>query len=325
MAAALTDELVTRFHEQGYLAVDTVLDDEDLAPLWKEYSDLLDDVARRLHAEGVISDTYSDLPFASRYPRILGGYSKIYKFLNISLPLTNGEADPSDWVMHAGPAVFALLRHPKVLDVVESIIGPEIYSNPVQHVRLKPPTPDVPDNVAEYSNIGVTGWHQDYVSLLDEVEHTQLLTVWVAITDATVENGCLLCVSGSHRNGLAQHCAGVNMASEPFIAPESIVQKNVRPLPIKRGGVILFDKFTHHASLPNRSDAIRWSFDLRYNPTGQPTGRPAFPGFVARSLGNPDSELHDPTAWARSWEDARARILSSEYVGPVFEQARWEA
>ena len=115
------------------------------------------------------------------------------------------------------------------------------------------------------------------------------------------------------------------MASEPYIAPDAIDQDNVRPLPIKRGGVILFDKFTHHASLPNRSDALRWSFDLRYNPTGQPTGRPAFPGFIARSRQTPDSELHDPKAWARLWEDARARILNGEYAGPVFEQARWES
>ncbi len=324
MAAALTDNLVSRFHEQGYLAVDTVLDDEDLAPLWQEYSHLLDDVALRLHAEGVISSTYDDLPFASRYPRILGEYPQLYKFLNISLPLINDEADPSDWTMHAGCAVFELLRHPKILDVVESIIGPEIYSNPVQHVRLKPPTLDVPDAVAEYSNIGDTTWHQDYVSLLDEVEHTQLLTVWVAITDATIENGCLVCVAGSHHNGLTRHCTGVSMASEPYIAPDAIDQKNVRPLPITRGGVILFDKFTHHASLPNRSDTLRWSLDLRYNPTGQPTGRPAFPGFVARSRENPQSELRDSQAWAELWEDARQRILTGKYTGPVFEQARWD-
>ena len=36
-------------------------------------------------------------------------------------------------------------------------------------------------------------------------------------------------------------------------------------------------KHTIHGSLPNVSDEIRWSLDLRYNPTGQPTGRPEFP------------------------------------------------
>ena len=52
-----------------------------------------------------------------------------------------------------------------------------------------------------------------------------------------------------------------------------------------------------HSSLSNNSDDVRVSLDLRYNPTGQPTGRPEFPGFVARSRRDPSSELRDPEAW----------------------------
>lgn len=325
MPGALTEAQVARFHDEGHLVIEGVLDETDLAPIRREYTELLDGVARRLHAEGDIEDAYADLSFESRYPRILADYPQLYKYLNISLPLINEESDPSDWTMHAGSAVFALLRHPKILDVVESIIGPEIYSNPVQHVRLKPPEMDVPNAVAEYSNIGMTTWHQDYVSLLDEVADTNLLTVWVAVTDATPENGCLVCVAGSHRHGLVHHRTGITMASEPHIPPEDIDRANIRPLPVARGGIVLFDKFTHHASLPNRSNRLRWSFDLRYNPVGQPTGRPAFPGFIARSRSNPDSELREPGAWARLWEHARERILTGEYTGAIFEQARWEA
>ena len=69
------------------------------------FADLLDDVARRLHAQGVIGDPHADLPFPSRYPRILSEYPQLYKFLNISLPLLNEEADPSDWNMHVGLTV----------------------------------------------------------------------------------------------------------------------------------------------------------------------------------------------------------------------------
>ena len=325
MAVALTDAQVARFRDQGCLVVEGVLDEADLAPLRDEYTELLDRVARQLHARGEIDDPHAELPFEVRYPRILGAYPELYKFLNISLPLINDAAHADDLTMHAGAAVFQLLRHPRILDVVESIVGPEIYSNPVQHVRMKPPAADVPDDVAEYSNIGMTTWHQDYVSLLDEVADTNLLTVWVAITDATPENGCLVCIPGSHRGGLAQHRAGITMASEPHIPPEHIDPARITPLPVARGGVVLFEKLTWHASLPNRSDGLRWSFDLRYNPTGEPTGRPAFPGFVARSRANPDSELRDPSAWAALWDGARRRILTGEYAGTVFEQARWES
>ena len=69
-----------------------------------------------------------------------------------------------------------------------------------------------------------------------------------------------------------------------------------------------------HASHSNNSENIRWSFDLRYNPIGQPTGRGAFPGFIARSRQNPASELHDPAAWDQLWADARYK-LATEGMG----------
>ena len=44
-----------------------------------------------------------------------------------------------DTPLWLGPAVFAAIVNPRLLDVVECVIGAEIYSNPVQHVRIKPP------------------------------------------------------------------------------------------------------------------------------------------------------------------------------------------
>ena len=68
------------------------------------------------------------------------------------------------------------------------------------------------------------------------------------------------------------------------------------------------------ASLENHSDEFRWSFDLRYNPIGQPTGRPHFPGFVAQSRLNPDSVLDDWREWAQLWLDARDRLAELDAV-----------
>jgi hypothetical protein len=88
---------------------------------------------------------------------------------------------------------------------------------------------------------------------------------------------------------------------------------------MKRGSVLFFHRLNCHSSLPNKSDNIRWSFDLRYNPIGQPTGRGAFPGFVARSRSNPGCELHNPIEWADMWYDARSKLAQSE--NPSFN--RW--
>lgn len=67
-------------------------------------------------------------------------------------------------------------------------------------------------------------------------------------------------------------------------------------------------RMTEHASCPNLTDDIRWSFDLRYQPTGQPTGREVLPGFVARSSAEPETVLDDPAAWAELWWAARDRM-----------------
>jgi phytanoyl-CoA hydroxylase len=88
------------------------------------------------------------------------------------------------------------------------------------------------------------------------------------------------------------------------------------------GDVLFVHKLTLHNSLPNLSDEVRISFDLRYNPIGQPTGRDAFPGFVARSRRRPESELRDPEEWSRAWIEARRQLADVGYDRPF---NRWRA
>jgi len=79
------------------------------------------------------------------------------------------------------------------------------------------------------------------------------------------------------------------------------------------GSVLLMHQRTIHSSLDNLTeDEVRLSFDLRYQPIGQPTGRPAFPGFIARSAAHPESVLRDAARWAQSWYDARGRLAAQE-------------
>lgn len=311
------------FAENGFLAIERLLDEDDLTPIQAEYAALLDELATALHGAGRISETYCGLPFAERYTRILALHPDLHRHFNISLPLINGEVDAESYHVHAGPAVFGLLRHPRILDVVESILGPEISSSPVQQMRMKPPESRVGEGLKGHSNVGATTWHQDIVALLPEADDTDQLTVWLAITEATLENGCLVSLPGSHREGPKAHCANAALASEPHVPGRLLEGREAVPLPVERGGVILFHKMNLHRALPNRSAGLRWSMDLRYHPTGQASGRPAFPGFVARSRSNPASELKDPAAWARSWDEARARIVGGAYRGRIFEDTRW--
>jgi phytanoyl-CoA hydroxylase len=315
---SLTAEQLDHFHEQGYLVVAGLLDPAQvLAPVIHEYEAVLDRLAHELYAAGTIDSVYEELPFQQRLTQLYRDSGKVHsQFFDFSLPQGNVQRDTPFW---AGPAVFHTLVNETLLDAVESIVGPEIYSNPVQHVRLKPPerlTPTSPDT--GLPQLGVTPWHQDNGVVLPEADDGEILTVWFSLTEAAAEHGCLQVFPGSHRRGLLAHCkrpGGLTVA-DPVLPTEVPV-----PLPMKPGDVLFLTQLTCHSSLSNISDEVRWSFDLRYQPIGKPTGRPAFPGFVARSRANPDSELRDPAVWERLWHDTRDRMARQQEKGPF---NRWD-
>ena len=307
--AALSQKQLQDFEEEGYLLVEALLDPaRDLDPVIAEYVGVLDQLARELHAAGDIESLYDDLPFAERLVRVYGESGKVHaQYFDFSLPQKDIRPDTPFW---AGSAVFDVLRNERLLDAVECFIGPEIYSNPVQHVRIKLPEHLTPKNPETGRvQLGITPWHQDTGVVLPEADETEMLTVWFPLTDATIEHGCLAVLPGSHRRGLMHHCPSV----WGLEVPESIQNRaDTVPLPMRRGDVLFLTRMSCHSSLANKSDEIRWSFDLRYNPIGQPTGRGAFPGFVARSKAHPETELRDPVSWETRWRETRDRLAREE-------------
>ena len=89
-----------------------------------------------------------------------------------------------------------------------------------------------------------------------------MVTAWVSLTDATVDMGCLMVCPGSHKKGLAVHCA---TDDKPGIPQQDLGEFKV-PLETGTGDVILMNKLLQHGSLPNTSDRLRFSLDLRYQP-----------------------------------------------------------
>ena len=165
------------------------------------------------------------------------------------------------------------------------------------------------------AHITSTDWHQDRAVALEEADQSKMVTAWCAISDATVDNRCLQVIPGGHRLGMKPHCPKTQTA----IAVNQIDISKAVPLPVKSGGVVVFHPLTPHASLVNHSNGFRWSFDLRFNVTGQPTGRSHFPDFVVRSANNPDLELKDWREWRNLWYEARAKLAD----GPHIDIHRW--
>ena len=306
----ITEQDVELFNRQGYLVVENLLDEAALSAVRDEYAVRMDELYEQWWREGKVSAAPGTMNFWEKLDHCYKGTFDWYQPFDISLP----HDDISDETpMHFGPAVFAMATNKNILDTVEKLIGPEISSNPIQHVRIKPPERAVSSDEIR-AHIVATDWHQDKGVTLEEADDTQFVTVWLAITDATVENGCLQVATGNYEEMLP-HCT----KKQTGIAEAFLPKENAIPTPVKAGGAVLFHPLTPHASLTNKSDGYRWSFDLRYHVTGQPSGRSHFPEFVARSRAKPKTELKDWRVWKQMWEDTRYKVARSEHIP----QHRW--
>ena len=107
-----------------------------------EYAARLDVLAAKWFAEGKLSSTYEDYPFGRRMSQVLVEVGmESHQFFRPTFPesVKRGSAGEvssnisvsEDYPIHLGPALFNLLRSPRILDVIESLIGPEIYSHPL--------------------------------------------------------------------------------------------------------------------------------------------------------------------------------------------------
>jgi phytanoyl-CoA hydroxylase len=295
---------------EGYVVVDGVFDPPvDLAPLLAEYNAALDEIATELVARGAIRSTYAELPFEERLIQVCieSGQNFPQKF-DFSLPQ---KGIVRDTPIHVGPAVFRILSNARLLDLVEDIVGPEVYSNPVQHIRMKLPARAVATGL-QHSLVTSVPWHQDNGVIMPEADDATILTVWMPVNEASVENGCLQVIPRSHLGDLEPHCPGKSTVAIPdrFLAID-----RAKPLPMSPGSVLLMHQRTIHSSLENLTDdQVRISLDLRYQPIGQATGRPAFApaGFVARSRAHPEQVLHDPAVWASNWLALREHLAQQE-------------
>jgi phytanoyl-CoA hydroxylase len=280
----LAEEQVRAFREDGVVVVEDVVTEADFAPVIAEYETWIDRRAHALYDEGKIQDLAEDADFAHRFARLYAQSREI--------------ATGMDVMYLRGPATFAFLRNPNLLDAVECLVGPEITCSPIQHIRAKPPAA-VSGEGAGFYNVP---WHQDIAVTWEEADESEIVTCWLALVDATVENGCMEVLPGVLKRGYLEHQAGAGGAAvKPEALPEDVTP---RPVPVRKGGVVFMHRCTPHRSTPNYSDCVRWSLDLRYQPTGTPTGRPFHPDFVVRSRAHPENVLTDAAEWSRRWVEA---------------------
>ena len=141
--------------------------------------------------------------------------------------------------------------HPRIVDVLRQITGAHL---PHWDGRVK-----CMQSMAFVKAPGLPGqaWHQDerFIPTRDR----SLVGAWIAIDDATVENGCLWVLPGSHRNGYLWPTRDHGEAGEFDGADESygFDERAAVPVEVARGSVVFFNGYLLHKSHRNRSDGYR--------------------------------------------------------------------
>ena len=151
-----------------------------------------------------------------------------------------------------GQAMLDFLRHPPLVSCIESLVGPEIVGSSVYRVRPKAPG---------YTR-GAVPWHQDSGYFLSHCDKSLIVTCWIPLVDATIDNGCIV-LPKSHHNGVVRHYTG-GQGDYLEIAQEDLPARTPVAVEMGAGSVLFMTNLTPHASFENKTDIVRWSVDLRY-------------------------------------------------------------
>jgi non-haem Fe2+, alpha-ketoglutarate-dependent halogenase len=149
--------------------------------------------------------------------------------------------------------VADLVRHPAVLDAVESVLGKNILL--WRSTFFVKPARD-PSYVA---------WHQD--SVYWDLERDDVATAWIALTDSTLDNGCVQVVEGSHARPALPHTLGFdrhNALLRGQRAKVDVPEGQAVPMELRAGEMSLHHVGLLHGSRANTSGDIRAGLAVRY-------------------------------------------------------------
>ncbi len=201
------------------------------------------------------------------------------------------------------PWAAALVRHARILDCVESLIGPDIM---VFHttVWLKEPHSET-----------FVPWHQDGTYFgLAPFEH---VTAWVALTDSTPENGCVQIIPHSHTTGQRPHFDQPDpkaMLSRGQTLAEPIDETCAVRLELTAGEVSFHHTLAYHRSGTNRTSERRIGIGVSYIPTRvRHVGTTRLSATLVRGTDTYGHFDHEPAPLAD--EDAAALRAHADSIG----------
>ena len=155
--------------------------------------------------------------------------------------------------------IWRLATHPRVLDAVEALMGPDLLLLASGFFTKYP----VADRGERF-----VAWHQDVTYW--GLEPALAATAWLAIDDVDEDNGCMRFIPGSHRVGLLAHAtssrAGNLLSINQEVPADLVDETRAVSVPLRAGQASLHHGLLLHASFENHSSRRRCGLALRYVP-----------------------------------------------------------
>jgi ectoine hydroxylase-related dioxygenase (phytanoyl-CoA dioxygenase family) len=144
------------------------------------------------------------------------------------------------------PDIHKFVKNTKIMGACRDLVGPDVrmYHDQAVYKQIEKPRR--------------FPWHQDNGYLFVEPQH--YLTCWIALNDATIENGCPQIVPGLHKNGTLSHYIVPTLGYECFENPPA----TPAVAEIKAGGAVFFSSLTPHLTGPNCSNNVRKAYIVQY-------------------------------------------------------------
>ncbi len=232
---AVTDAHVARFHEQGYLIVENAFTAQEvqiaLDGLFHLLSGAVEEFDGVQYERASAGVAIEDLSVEEKQDYV----RKFMSFVDYDERLNE------------------LAHHPLLLALVERLIGeaPVLFQS---MALLKPPRlgRDKP-------------WHQDAAYFQIELD-AKVVGCWIALDEATIENGCMVIAPGSHLNGPVVHFRRRDWQ----ICDTDVDNSGAVAVPLKPGGLLIFQSLLHHGTPPNDSGLRRRALQFHYRPQSAP-------------------------------------------------------
>ncbi|HLL90915.1 MAG TPA: phytanoyl-CoA dioxygenase family protein [Tepidisphaeraceae bacterium] len=203
--------------------------------------------------------------------------------------------------------LYDICMNPKILDLVEGLLGPDFFMWASNFFIKEPRTTDT------------VGWHQD--SYYWPMSPHNSVTVWLAFTDVDEANGAMKIVPGSHKAGLIKHKRSAQTDSVLTLELEkgTFREDAAVSLRLNAGQVSLHDDAAVHGSPANPSDRRRAGLTIRYSGTNVKNDLSINPHFKTYPCRGVDQYKHNPVGTVPTREFGRPnfKAVSKEEAGVV--------